>query len=63
MKVKLKDNKKPISIKSGWCFKAAGYDGDIVSEINSGKEVEVEFLPNAARELIEEINNTKKGDK
>jgi len=38
MKVKLKDNKKPISIKSGWCFKAAGYDGDIVSEINSGKD-------------------------
>ena len=66
MKIKLKNKDNPISLKSGWCFMHSGFGLEIIENINSGKEVEVDKIPKPARELVEEIKKqkkTKKGDK
>tara|TARA_Y100001972_G_C7621075_1_gene311442 strand:+ start:48 stop:266 length:219 start_codon:yes stop_codon:yes gene_type:complete len=53
MKVKLIDSKKII--KKMWCFKFKGYDSAIIENLNSGKQVEVDKVPNDAWEYVEEV--------
>tara|TARA_R110000782_G_scaffold70776_3_gene142144 strand:- start:79 stop:252 length:174 start_codon:yes stop_codon:yes gene_type:complete len=54
MKIKIrKDCQLPI--KSGWCFKYAGYSEDLIIEINSGKIVEVDKIHPDARELVKQV--------
>jgi len=54
MKIKIrKDYQLPI--KSGWCFKYAGYSEDLIIEINSGKIVEVDKIHPDARELVKQV--------
>ncbi len=67
MKVKLKDKDNPIT--KMWCFKNWGYDENLVKDINSGKQVEVEKVPKPAWGYVEEVKKQvkkqtqKKGDK
>ena len=72
MKIKLKDKDKPIS--EMLCFNSRGFCQTTLDKINSGKEVEVERVPNQALNYVEEIKKatakkqsvgqkTKKGDK
>ena len=67
MKIKLIDKKNTIT--EMFCFKFKGYHSTLIEIINSGKQVEVERVPNKAWEYVEEIKkqtkkkNKKEGDK
>jgi len=64
MKIKLKNNKNTINPLLGLCFNRGGYDEKLVDDINSGKEVEVNFIPSNADELVKVVKpKTKKGAK
>lgn len=60
MRIKLKSKENPIPPNSMWCFRIAGYDPDIIEQINSGKSVEVDSVPKPALEFIMEVNKQQK---
>tara|TARA_Y100000592_G_scaffold13488_1_gene19022 strand:- start:1117 stop:1302 length:186 start_codon:yes stop_codon:yes gene_type:complete len=57
MKIKIKDKEKPIIKK--WCF-GNTYDSSLIEKLNSGKQVEVDMVPNIAWEYVEEVKTKKK---
>lgn len=57
MKIKIKDKEKPIIKK--WCFSNT-YDSSLIEKLNSGKQVEVDMVPNIAWEYVEEVKTKKK---
>ena len=60
MKIKLKKDSQ-IPQKSGWCFINAGYDEQIIKDLNEGKTVEVDKIHPKAVELISKIKESKDG--
>jgi hypothetical protein len=53
MKIRLIDKQKPITAM--WCFSNSGYDGGLIDNINSGKQVKVDRVPKPAWEYVEKI--------
>ena len=58
MKIKLKDKDNPVP--NYVVFLNAGHSLTIINEINSGKQVEVDKVPKAAVEYVEEVKISKK---
>ena len=58
MKIKIKDKDNPIT--QLWCFKYKGYDSSLIEQINSGKQVEVDKVPNPAWNYVETVKTVKK---
>ena len=56
MKIKLKDKDKTIS--EMLCFNSRGFCQTTLDKIKSGKEVEVERVPNQALNYVEEIKKS-----
>tara|TARA_Y100000310_G_C20359902_1_gene658477 strand:+ start:252 stop:443 length:192 start_codon:yes stop_codon:yes gene_type:complete len=63
MIIKIKNKNKPINVSLGWCFKKGAYDEDLIEKINSGKEVEIDFIPFSAEEFVKKVIKRKKGAK
>ena len=61
MKVKLKDNKNPIT--DMFCFTNKGYCSTTIEKINSGNLVDVERIPKSALEYVEEVKKETKTTK
>ena len=51
---------KEINPSFGWCFKKGPYDEVLIKELNSGKDVAVEFIPPQAQGYVEEIKKEQK---
>ena len=60
MKIKLKKSQNKIIPALGWTFKSGAFNQTVITAINKGDEVEVEFIPPLAMDLVEEAV-TKKG--
>ena len=64
MKIKLKDKKNTINPSLGLCFYPRAYDDKLISDINSGNEVEVCNIPHNAKDYVKIVKpKTKKGAK
>ena len=64
MKIKLKDKKNTINPSLGLCFNPGAYDDKLISDINSGNEVEVCNIPHNAKDYVKIVKpKTKKVSK
>ena len=62
MKIKYKNN--TINPSLGLCFNPGAYDDKLISDINSGNEVEVCNIPHNAKDYVKIVKpKTKKGAK
>ena len=57
MKIKIKKDCQ-LPEKSGMCFLNAGYDEDLIKQINSGKVVEVDKIHPDAKELVKQMKKS-----